>query len=180
MARAAHAPLLLKAVGRGRPLIIDGQRESHQSRCLGHEQQTRNALMSFMQPLVIGFSAAPAVADLLRQEAVVVAVVLAHYHRQLRRQVFIDDQLDVGRFIKQYPTAPCAANQLALGLYQHGNHVAAACTFRCCAVQILSPEFEHGVDVLNQSKAPRSSALAGLSGRPSYQAFCRPKGGVRF
>lgn len=159
---------------------MGGQRERHRSRSFFPEQQFSNTLMSFVQPLVVGFPAAPAVSDLLRQEAVVVAVVLAYHHRQLRRQVFIDDQLNVGRLIEQYPTAPRAANQLALGFHQHGNHVAAASAFGRCAVQILCPEFEHGVDVLNQSKAPRSSAPAGLTGRPNYQASCKPRDAARF
>lgn len=149
------------------------------SRSLPH-QQASNAQVRVVQTLVVGVTTAAAVGVLLRQETVVVAVVFTHHHRQLRRQVFIDDQLNVGRLIEQDPTTPCTAYQLALGFHQHGNHVATASAFRRCAVQILCPQLKHGVDVLNQSKAPRSFAPAGLTDRPSFQAFCTPKDAARF
>ena len=93
--RLAPDPLLLLAAGQGGPWVIDGanRRRRYGSRCFFPEQQFCDALMSLVQALIVGVAATAAVGVLLRQKAVVVAVMLTHHQRQLRWQMLIDDQL---------------------------------------------------------------------------------------
>lgn len=55
-----------------------------------------------------------------------IAVVFAYDKRQLLRQMFLHNQLDICLLVQQHTAAASPSYQLTLALHQHRNHVAAA------------------------------------------------------
>lgn len=96
--------------------------------------------MGLVQALVVSFPTAPAVRDLLTEQALLIAIVLPDNDPKLRCEMLVHDQLDIGGFVQQHPTTPRPSDQLALTLDQQGQH---ATTTRAAAdirgVKFLSP-----------------------------------------